>query len=84
VIGVRVIFYRHLWFVGEVHSIKYAELAICTRPDADHIGGFCHVLEDVHIEDFGDVDLKPVLNGRVQFNKIEIFFSLPMEQLQIA
>lgn len=31
---------------------KYIDLAICTHPDADHIGGFFHVVEHVKITEF--------------------------------
>jgi len=31
---------------------KYIDLAICTHPDNDHIGGFFHVVENVRIEEF--------------------------------
>jgi len=31
---------------------KYIDLAICTHPDNDHIGGFFHVVDKIRIEEF--------------------------------
>lgn len=31
---------------------KYIDLAICTHPDNDHIGGFFHLIENIRIEEF--------------------------------
>ncbi|HZY36454.1 MAG TPA: MBL fold metallo-hydrolase [Mucilaginibacter sp.] len=31
---------------------KYIDLAICTHPDGDHIGGFFHVVENIRIDEF--------------------------------
>lgn len=31
---------------------KYIDLAICTHPDADHIGGFSYIVKNIRIEEF--------------------------------
>lgn len=31
---------------------KYIDLAICTHPDSDHIGGFFYVVDNIDIKEF--------------------------------
>ena len=39
-------------YIQENTQQNYIDLAICTHPDADHIGGFYHVVKKVRIEEF--------------------------------
>ena len=46
---------------------KYIDLAICTHPDGDHIGGFFYVVEHLRIDEFWIHDPS---NHRSELNKI--------------
>jgi beta-lactamase superfamily II metal-dependent hydrolase len=38
--------------INKYYNQKYIDLAICTHPDNDHIGGFEYVLENIEIKEF--------------------------------
>jgi len=68
---------------------KYIDLAICTHPDADHIGGFLHVVDHIRIEEFWihdpskhKVNAKKLLESLEKSDTLKKGLSLVIENLR--